>query len=160
MRPCLAGSIYPLLRKGTVKSVVVLAVKSSRAHFACINARTLLYQSKVRALILFGSSGPKHQVTKPPENPELSQTEKFVVETVWQTPYDVLGDLETIQVPTLILVGDKDPRLEAAHLMHTEIPKSTLMVMEGQGHEIESRFCVEKILNWLKDLPECTHKTS
>ena len=121
---------------------------------------TLLYQRKVRALVLIGSSGPKHQVTKPPENPELSQTEKFVVETVWQTPYDVLGDLENIQVPTLILVGDKDPRLEAAHLMHTRIPKSTLTVIEGQGHEIESRLCVEKILNWLKDLPECTRETS
>jgi len=114
---------------------------------------TLLHQHKVRALVLVGSSGPKHQVTKPPENPELSNREKFVVETVWQTPYDVLEDLKNIQVPTLILVGDKDPRLEAAHLMHANIPKSTLTVIEGQGHHIESKLCVEKIQDWLKELP-------
>jgi pimeloyl-ACP methyl ester carboxylesterase len=116
---------------------------------------TLLHQHKVRALILVGSSGPKHQVAKAPENPQLSKAEKFVVETVWETPFDVLKNLKNIQVPTLILVGDKDPRLEAAHLMHTNIPKSTLMVLEGQGHEIESKLCADRILDWLKDLPEC-----
>jgi pimeloyl-ACP methyl ester carboxylesterase len=115
---------------------------------------TLLHQHKVRALVLVGSSGPKHHVTRPPENPELSDAEKFVVETIWQTPYDVLEDLRNIQVPTLILVGDKDPRLEAAHLMHANISKSTLTVIEGRGHEVESKLCVEQILNWLKDLPK------
>ncbi|MFZ0966464.1 MAG: alpha/beta hydrolase [Candidatus Bathyarchaeia archaeon] len=114
---------------------------------------TLLHQHKVRALVLVGSSGPKHHVTRPPENPELSDAERFVVETIWQTPYDVLEDLKNIQVPTLILVGDKDPRLEAAHLMHANISKSTLTVIEGRGHEVESKLCVEQILNWLKDLP-------
>jgi len=115
---------------------------------------TLLHQHKVRALVLVGSSGPKHHVTRPPENPELSDAERFVVEAIWQTPYDVLEDLKNIQVPTLILVGDKDPRLEAAHLMHANISKSTLTVIEGRGHEVESKLCVEQILNWLKDLPK------
>ena len=115
---------------------------------------TLLHQHKVRALVLIGSSGPKHHVTRRPENPELSDAERFVVETIWQTPYDVLEDLKNIQVPTLILVGDKDPRLEAARLMHANISKSTLTVMEGRGHEVESKLCVEQILNWLKDLPK------
>jgi pimeloyl-ACP methyl ester carboxylesterase len=115
---------------------------------------TLLYQHKVRALVLVSSSGPKHQVTRPPENPKLTNAEKFIVETVWQTPYDMLEDLKKIQVPTLILIGDKDPRLEAAHLMHANISKSTLTIIEGRGHEIESKLCVERISNWLKDLPK------
>jgi pimeloyl-ACP methyl ester carboxylesterase len=121
---------------------------------------TLLHQQKVRSLILVGSSGPKHQPSKPPENPHLSEMEKFVVETVWQAPYDVVGDLKNIRVPTLILVGDKDPRLEAAHLLHANIPNSTLIVIEGRGHEVESALCVEKLSGWLEESPKLRVKST
>lgn len=115
---------------------------------------TLVHRQKVRALILVASSGPKQQVAKPPENPELSAIETFILETVWQTPYDVLEDLKNIKVPTLILIGDKDPRLEAAHLFHENISNSTLSVIKGLGHElVEDRaICTKKILNWLDEL--------
>lgn len=64
-------------------------------------------------------------------------------------------DLKKIQMPTLILIGDQDPRLEAAHLMHTNIPKSTMKIFKGVGHEIVAKkaFCAKDILSWLKELP-------
>jgi pimeloyl-ACP methyl ester carboxylesterase len=113
---------------------------------------TLLHQDRVRSLVLISSSGPKHKVAKPPNNPELSDIERFLVETISQTPYDVLDDLKNIQVPTLILIGDQDPRLEAARLMHANIPKSTLIVVNGYGHHLESMLVHKKILPWLRGL--------
>jgi len=113
---------------------------------------TLLHQDRVRSLVLISSSGPKHQVTEPPDNPELSNMERFLVESIWQTPYNVLNDLKVIQVPTLILIGDQDPRLEAARLMHANIPKSTLIIINGYEHHIENKICAQKILPWLQGL--------
>ena len=147
----LANHCFGLVRHLGIKKHDIIGISWSRRIALTY---TLLYQHMVRALVLIGSSGPKHQVTIPPYDPELSETENFVVQTVWQTPYDVLEDLKTIRVSTLIPVGDRDPRLEAAKLMHANIPKSTLTVIQGEGHEIESRLCVEKIRSWLKDLPE------
>jgi pimeloyl-ACP methyl ester carboxylesterase len=115
---------------------------------------TLLHQDKVRALVLIGSSGPKHRVANPPENSELSNMERFLVKTIWQTPYNVLDDLKNIHVPTLILIGDQDPRLEAAHLIHSNIPNSTLIIIKGYGHRLESKLCAQKILPWLRSLPK------
>jgi pimeloyl-ACP methyl ester carboxylesterase len=113
---------------------------------------TLLHQDRVRSLVLISSSGPKHKVAKPPNNPELSDIERFLMETIWQTPYDVLNDLKNIQVPTLILIGDQDPRLEAARLMHANIPKSTLIILNGYGHHLEGMLCAQKILPWLRGI--------
>jgi pimeloyl-ACP methyl ester carboxylesterase len=115
---------------------------------------TLLHQDKVRALILIASSSPKQKPTAPPQMPpEWSADEKFVVEIAYKMPYDVSGDLKRIRVPTLIIVGDKDPRLEAAHFMHKEIPKSTMNILRGEGHEFDLTICVKDILNWLRELP-------
>lgn len=113
------------------------------------------HQEKVRALILIASSSPKHQPASPPETPEMSLAERLVIETVWKTPFDVSRDLKKIQMPTLILIGDQDPRLEAAHLMHTNIPKSTMKIFKGLGHEIVAKkaFCAQNILSWLNELP-------
>jgi pimeloyl-ACP methyl ester carboxylesterase len=104
--------------------------------------------------VLIGSSGPKHQVTKPPDNPELSDIERFLVETIWQTPYNVLNDLKNIQVPTLILIGDQDQRLEAARIMHANIPNSIPTIINGYGHHLENKICAQKILPWLQGLSE------
>jgi pimeloyl-ACP methyl ester carboxylesterase len=114
---------------------------------------TLLHQDKVRALILISSSGPKQKPTSPQMSPEWSADQKFVVEIAYKMPYDVSGDLKRIRVPTLIIVGDKDPRLEAAHFMHNEIPKSTMNILKGEGHEFDLRICMKDILNWLGELP-------
>ena len=116
---------------------------------------TLLYQPNVRALVLIGSSGPKHQTAKPPENIGLSSMERFMVETVWLTPFDVVDELKNIHVPTLILAGGKDPRLEVARLMHSNIPASTLKVIEGYGHEMtvdSVKLCVDEIPYWLEKI--------
>lgn len=114
---------------------------------------TLLHQDKVRALILIASSGPKQKPTTPQISPEWSADERFVVEIAYKMPYDVSEDLKRIRVPTLIIVGDKDPRLEAAHFMHKEIPKSTMNILKGEAHEFDLTICVKNILNWLRELP-------
>jgi len=115
----------------------------------------LRHQEKARALVLIGSSGPKHQPASPPKTPaDASDEERFVVETVWKTPYNVTKDLGKIQTPTLILIGDQDPRLEAARLIHANIPRSTLTIFKGLGHEIGAEICLKNVLGWLKELTE------
>jgi pimeloyl-ACP methyl ester carboxylesterase len=114
---------------------------------------TIQHPEKVRALILIGSSGPKHHPMLPPQMTEnLSDIEKFVTETVWKTPYDVTADMKRIHSPTLILIGDQDPRLDAARLMHTSISKSTLHILKGLGHAIPAEICVSNILSWLQKI--------
>jgi len=53
--------------------------------------------------------------------------------------HDARDILPQIKVPTLLLYGDKDVRspLEVAREMHAKIPGSTLVVMEGVGHEAD-----------------------
>lgn len=78
-----------------------------------------------------------------------------MVETVWLTPFDVVDELKNIHVPTLILAGGKDPRLEVARLMHSNIPASTLKVIEGYGHEMtvdSVKLCVDEIPYWLEKI--------
>jgi pimeloyl-ACP methyl ester carboxylesterase len=50
--------------------------------------------------------------------------------------HDVRDVLPRINVPTLLLYGDKDVRspLSVAEAMHASIPRSTLVVMPGVGH--------------------------
>lgn len=112
------------------------------------------YPEKIRSIILIASSSPKHQPTNPPEMRELSDNDKFVLEIVWKMPFDISQNLKNIKAPTLILIGDKDQRLEIAKNMHKEIPNSNLIIIEGFGHELvgEREICAEKILYWLKNL--------
>lgn len=51
--------------------------------------------------------------------------------------HDARDILPRIDVPTLLLYGEKDVRspLEVAREMHSKIPGSRLVVMEGAGHE-------------------------
>jgi pimeloyl-ACP methyl ester carboxylesterase len=42
--------------------------------------------------------------------------------------------LSTLSMPTLVLVGDEDPALEAAKLTHREIPGSHLVILPQAGH--------------------------
>ena len=62
---------------------------------------------------------------------------------------DVRDVLPTIAVPTLLMYGDKDVRapLNVAHALHTKIPASRLVVLEGVGHicnlEAAARFNTE-----------------
>jgi pimeloyl-ACP methyl ester carboxylesterase len=115
---------------------------------------TLQHQPNVRALILIDSSGSKQKSHVPPESPELSAEQRFLVDTVWKTPYDVTEELKKILVPTLIVVGDQDPRMEAARFMHERIPKSTLNIIEGAGHEADLTICASEVLSWLKKLSD------
>ncbi len=119
---------------------------------------TLKFQKAVRTLILVASSSAKHTATNPPQDPSLSETEKLLLEIVWKTPYNVTEDLTRITVPTLILIGDRDPRLEAARLMHARIPNSTLITIEGLDHELVEKHAISamNILNWLNKMPEGT----
>jgi pimeloyl-ACP methyl ester carboxylesterase len=49
---------------------------------------------------------------------------------------DLRDLLNSVDVPTLLLYGDRDVRapLHVAHAMHAAIPRSTLVVMPGVGH--------------------------
>jgi pimeloyl-ACP methyl ester carboxylesterase len=42
--------------------------------------------------------------------------------------------LATLTIPTLVLVGDEDPALEAARLTHQQIPGSQLVILPRAGH--------------------------
>ena len=42
--------------------------------------------------------------------------------------------LATLTMPTLVLVGEEDPALEAAKLTHDKIPDSRLVILSGAGH--------------------------
>ncbi len=42
--------------------------------------------------------------------------------------------LSTLTMPTLVLVGEKDPALEAARLTHEKIPGSQLVILPKAGH--------------------------
>ena len=42
--------------------------------------------------------------------------------------------LSTLTMPTLVLVGDEDPALEAASLTHQQIPGSQLVILPRAGH--------------------------
>jgi len=146
----LANHCYQLIRYMNINKHDIVGISwSGRIALTY----TLLHQDKVRALILIASSGPKQKPTTPQISPEWSPRERFVVEIAYKMPYDVSGDLNRIQVPTMIIVGDKDPRLEAAHFMHREIPKSTMKIIKGVGHEFDLTICVKDILNWLEELP-------
>jgi pimeloyl-ACP methyl ester carboxylesterase len=50
---------------------------------------------------------------------------------------DLRGLLPLVDVPTLLVYGDADERspLEVAHALHAAMPRSTLTVMPGLGHE-------------------------
>jgi pimeloyl-ACP methyl ester carboxylesterase len=146
----LANHCYQLIRHMNINRHDIVGISwSGRIALTY----TLLHQDMVRALILIGSSGPKQKPTTPQMSPEWSADERFVVEIAYRMPYDVSEDLKKIKVPTLIIVGDKDPRLEAAHFMHKEIPKSTLNILKGKAHEFDLTICVKDILNWLRELP-------
>ena len=112
------------------------------------------YPEKIRSIILIASSSPIHKPTKPPEAKKVSNNDKFVLETVWKTPFDISQKLKNIKAPTLILIGDRDQRFEATKIMHKEIQNSNLIIIEGFGHELvgERKICAEKILYWLKNL--------
>jgi len=56
--------------------------------------------------------------------------------------------------PNNTTVLDQDPRLEAARLMHANIQNSTLIIINGYGHHLESMLCAQKILPWLQGLSE------
>jgi pimeloyl-ACP methyl ester carboxylesterase len=49
---------------------------------------------------------------------------------------DLRDVLPQVQVPTLLLYGDKDVRapLSVGHALHAAIPNSKLVVMPGVGH--------------------------
>jgi pimeloyl-ACP methyl ester carboxylesterase len=51
--------------------------------------------------------------------------------------HDVRGVLPTIQIPTLLIYGERDARspLTVANQMHAAIPGSKLVVIPGAGHE-------------------------
>jgi pimeloyl-ACP methyl ester carboxylesterase len=146
----LANHCYQLVRHMKIEKHDIVGISwSGRIAITY----TLLHQDTVRGLILIGSSGPKQKPTTPQISPEWSPRERSVVEIAFKMPYDVSGDLNLIHVPTLIIVGDKDPRLKAARFMHREIPKSTMKIIKGTGHEFDLTICAEDILSWLKDLP-------
>ena len=146
----LANHCYQLIRHMNIKKHDIVGISwSGRIALTY----TLLHQDHVRALILIGSSSPKQKPTAPQISPERSPRERFVVEIAYKMPYDVSRELKRIQVPTLIIVGDKDPRLKAARLMHREIPRSTMKIIKGIGHEFDLRICTKYISSWLKELP-------
>lgn len=71
---------------------------------------------------------------------------------------DLRAMLGQIEVPVLVLTGDRDERspLPVARALHTAIPTSTLVVMEGLGHEnyLESRETfVRELRRFLHSLP-------
>jgi pimeloyl-ACP methyl ester carboxylesterase len=146
----LANHCYQLTKHVNIKKHDIVGISwSGRIALTY----TLLHQDNVRALILIGSSGPKQKPTTPQISPEWSPRERFVMEIAYKMPYDVSKDLNRIQVPTLIIIGDKDPRLKPARFMHREIPKSTMQIIKGEGHEFDLTICVKYILTWLKNLP-------
>ncbi|MGH2356234.1 MAG: alpha/beta fold hydrolase [Chloroflexota bacterium] len=51
-------------------------------------------------------------------------------------PFDVRGELASITVPTLVIVGRHDPICAPrwAHLLHDRIPGSRLLILEDSGH--------------------------
>ena len=114
----------------------------------------LRHPEKVTALILIASSSPRQKFAELPDTSKMSDEEKFLTEIAWKMPYDVSHDLKKIQVPTLILVGNQDTRLEAARLMHASIQRSTMKVIEGFGHEMigNEEICSKNILSWLREL--------
>jgi hypothetical protein len=51
-------------------------------------------------------------------------------------PNDDLSSI--LSMPTLVLVGDEDPVLEAARLTHQQIPGAQLVILSQAGHSVES----------------------
>ena len=52
--------------------------------------------------------------------------------------FDICDELPEIQIPTLIICGEQDrlTPLKYAHHLDTEIPESTLVLIEGAGHMV------------------------
>jgi pimeloyl-ACP methyl ester carboxylesterase len=70
--------------------------------------------------------------------------------------FDVTSQLERINQPSLILVGDKESVLpERSQLLHAKIPNSRLKIMEGHDHnliiDIPKRI-VEEIIEFLNEI--------
>ena len=42
--------------------------------------------------------------------------------------------VSALTMPTLVLVGENDPALEAARLTHNKIPNSQLVILPSAGH--------------------------
>lgn len=62
--------------------------------------------------------------------------QRMLLRSGW-TEHDARDILPQIKIPTLLLYGDRDARspMDVAKEMHASIPASTLVVMEGVGHE-------------------------
>ena len=80
---------------------------------------------------------------------------------------DLRDVLPQVQVPTLLLYGDKDVRapLSVGHALHAAIPNSKLVVMPGVGHvssvEAAEQFNLEvrRFLRRLDDARGCRYST-
>jgi 3-oxoadipate enol-lactonase len=58
-----------------------------------------------------------------------AQTIRAMLEETFPTE-----QLSTLTMPTLVLMGDEDPALEAARLTHQKIPGSQLVILPQAGH--------------------------
>jgi pimeloyl-ACP methyl ester carboxylesterase len=71
---------------------------------------------------------------------------------------DLHGNLSTLTMPTLIITGNDDVIISPrhSHLLHREIPSSTLVVIPDGGHyvHIEQPERVAGILNHFSSIPE------
>jgi pimeloyl-ACP methyl ester carboxylesterase len=57
-----------------------------------------------------------------------------VAKSIWN--WEAGEELKRINVPTLIMVGEKDSRTPPrfSHLLHAEIPNSRLVIVKDAGH--------------------------
>jgi len=101
------------------------------------------YREMVKALVLVSTAAGDFQRQLPPE-----------VELLLAKRESLLHRLHEIDVPTLIVVGDRDKTfLEPSKLMHQLIPDSELCILNYAGHrlplESPGRFN-PKLLNFLR----------
>jgi pimeloyl-ACP methyl ester carboxylesterase len=71
--------------------------------------------------------------------------------------YDTTNELDKIEQPTLIILGDDDriiPTLEHSKLLHEKIPNSKLEIIKNTGHGFNSEKAEEvnnKLWNFIKE---------
>ncbi|HLB34670.1 MAG: hypothetical protein A3F67_10640 [Verrucomicrobia bacterium RIFCSPHIGHO2_12_FULL_41_10] len=71
-------------------------------------------------------------------------------------PYDLLPQLKTLAIPTLLIHGAEDPvPASTAQEIHKALPNSTLVILKNCGHFSyveQPKKCFEAIRKFLKSL--------
>ena len=164
-------------RPDLIKSLTLIATSAetekSKFKYFLLNLLVRLFGVKAvtkRVMpILFGKTFLKDSIRQPERQhwqKRLEKNEKHIVKSVDAVIFrnDIAGELNKIECPTLILVGDEDVAtpLSRAKFMASRIQSSELKIIDHAGHSAvieQPEQCNQAINEFLNKLHQCGEST-